>query len=87
MDPSGPCPVNSRHVCLRTCGSDEAEAKDCGIAAELVASARATTPTVDPKSAGQLTINQLVLADWKVARRYYRKNARPTSELGTLKTP
>lgn len=82
--------IRGRHVYLGRHGSPEAEEKYHRLVAELLAGSPAPGHSVpSPGSAAPpaMTVNELVLAYWRHAERYYRKNGQPTSELSVLKMP
>ncbi|HEX6987226.1 MAG TPA: site-specific integrase [Planctomycetaceae bacterium] len=79
--------IRGRHVYLGRYGSPEAEEKYRRLVAEYLATGGVTPAPSEPAKGDGLTVNELVLAYWRHAERYYRKHGRPTSELSTFKTP
>ena len=64
--------------------SSESRAEYERLIAEWIASRRQPVPSDHRQQAPELTVNELFLPYWEFARQHYRKNDRPTSELGLI---
>jgi integrase len=74
--------IRRRCVLLGTYGTAESRANYARVIAEWEAAGR-TLPAA--AAVADLTVNELLLAYWRFAENYYRKNGEPTSQLDRIK--
>src|SRR5438128_138167 len=66
-----------RDILLGKYGTGESRQEYARVIAEWEANGRRS---LEPATAADLTINELMLAYWRFAEQYYRKNGKPTSQ-------
>jgi hypothetical protein len=80
--------INGERIYLGKHGSAASKEKYKRLVAEYLSSGQSQKPSVDGVSGQRFTlsVNDLVLAFWRHAKKRYVKNGRPTSEIGSFKT-
>ncbi|HEY7115179.1 MAG TPA: hypothetical protein VH475_01255, partial [Tepidisphaeraceae bacterium] len=77
--------LNGKDFLLGPHGSTESRKEYDRLIAEWVANGRQVCGLGGGAAKAALTVNELILAYWKFAKVYYRKDGRPTGELSATK--
>ena len=75
--------IDGRDIYLGRYGTPESRERYDRLIAEWLTNGRRLTPSLG--GAGDLTVSELILAYWRHAMGYYRKNDQPTSEVGLIR--
>lgn len=81
--------LNGRDVYLGNYNTDESRDRYKLVIQEWLAGERQLPPSgptgSHPRTPGDITINEIFLPYWEHAQQYYRKNGKPTREVGNIK--
>ena len=77
--------VDGRHVYLGKYGSDESRERYARLIAELACTPSDVGVAMRGSVPSEYSINEMLLAYWGFAQRYYSKNGKPTKELACMR--